>query len=267
MSNIDEEIKKQIEVLQGQIDEIKADFAKIVETVEKIDYANTDIGAINDLLRVFSKLILAVEESGKKYATLFVNKSIQNDSTELSKYLHHSKLKMEGVKDAFINKDKNGFTKGLSILNRNLDSSEYLLSLFIGEATAEITKVVFKQYIDKKASDEMHDNMVRIMEILASLKERMERCEGKISLLIRRRPQDFLEEEEARVFNEMLRIHSENVQWVEPRFLDRNLPIPLARINEILDNLLQYGLLDQKLRGGMKVYKYRFGENNDFNKD
>ena len=48
--------------------------------------------AVRFLLKVFSKLIFAVEESGKKYAALFVNKNIQNDSTELSKYLHHSKL-------------------------------------------------------------------------------------------------------------------------------------------------------------------------------
>jgi len=260
MENTDEEIKKQMDLLQGNIDEIKADFIGITNIVGKLQFAETNVDIINEQLKTFSKLIFLVEETGKKSATLFVNKNIYNDSTELTKYLHHSKLKMEGLKDSLNNKDKNGFSKSLLTLNRSLDSSEYILSLFVGEFKSEITKIVFKNYIDKKATDAAQDNMIKVMEGMVALDERMEKCERKIALLIRKRPEDFLEEDEAKILMEMINIHSQNVQWVEPRFLEKNLSIPQSRVDEIMDDFLHYGLLERKMRGGMKVYKYKYGE-------
>jgi len=263
MENIEEGVKKQIESLKTQIDEIKNDFVGISGTVSKLDFHEIDIDILNSQLKLFSKLIFIVEEVGKSSATLFVNKNIYNDSTELTKYLHHSKLKMEIVKEAYINKDKNGFAKNLSNLVRSLDSAEYILSLFIGEVTSEITKVVFNKYIEKKSINAAQENMAKIMENLVVLKERIEKCENKLSLLMRKRPREFLEEEEVKVLDEMMRIHSENVQWVEPRFLEKELDMPISRINDILDDFLKYRILEEKLRGGMKVYKYKFGEKND----
>ncbi|MBN1786169.1 MAG: hypothetical protein JW825_04175 [Candidatus Methanofastidiosa archaeon] len=267
MENTEEIIKEQIEIIQNQINEIKSGFNEITGSVSTLDNTSPELGMLNNLLSSFSKLILLVEEVGKKSATLFINKNIYNDSSELTKYLHQSKLKMESIKESYLAKDRTGYYKHISSLSRSLDSTEYILSLFLGELTSEITKIIFKQYIEKKSVNDFQNDIAKIAQNIEAIRERTEKCEKRISLLMRNNPQAFMEGEEAKVLNEIMRIHSQNVQWVEPRFIEKELPISNRRIDEILEDFLRYGILECKLRGGMKVYKYMSGEQDDINTD
>jgi len=267
MENKDDEIKKQIDIIQNQVKEIKQGFVEITGIVSSLTNTAPNLDVLNNLHAKFSKHIFSIEELGKKTGALFVNKNLYNDSTELSKYFYQGKLKIGALKDSFIAKDKAGYYKNLSSLNRTLDSSEYILSLFIGEITSELTKVIFKDSIKEKATNEAQNNIVKLKENIGILNKRMEKCEKKLSLLLEKHPRDFLDEDEAKVFNEIMNLHSQNVKWIEPRFLEKKLPLPKNRIDDILDDFLLYNVMEYKLRGGMKVYKYRDGEKNDFNKD
>jgi len=100
---------------------------------------------------------------------------------------------------------------------------------------------------------------------MAQLNSRIEKCEKKISLMIKKNPTDFLENDDAQVLKEIVELHKQNVSWIEPRFIEKALPLTKKRIDKAIEELAQYEILQYKMRGGIKVYKY--GEQDDNNKD
>jgi len=239
MENIKSLYKDEIDVLQNQIKDIKNEFLQITDLIQQMELNKPEIDTLNVLYSSFSHLIFNMEEIGKKSSTLFVNKNLHTDSTELSKYFYQILLKIESLKEAYLAKDRTTYNKYLTSLKRNITSTEYVLSLLIGELASEITKSLFKPLIEEKKT--------------------------QISLMIKKNPTDFLENDEAQVLKEIVELHKQNVSWIEPRFIEKALPLTKKRIYKAIEELAQYEILQYKMRGGIKVYKY--GEQDDNNKD
>ncbi len=265
MENMKSLHKDEIDVLQNQIKDIKNEFLQITDLIQQMELNKPEIETLNVLYNSFSYLIFNMEEIGKKSSALFVNKNLYTDSTELSKYFYQILLKIESLKEAYLAKDRTTYNKYLTSLKRNITSTEYVLSLLIGELASEITESLFRPLIEEKKTQNITTKTEELTKNMAQLNSRVEKCEKKISLMIKKNPTDFLENDEAHVLKEVIELHKQNVSWIEPRFIEKTLPITKKRIDEALEELAQYEILQYKMRGGIKVYKY--GEQDDNNKD
>jgi hypothetical protein len=228
-----------------------------------MEHNTATVDTLSFLYQTVMNSMYAVEEVGKKASVLFSNKTIEKDSTELCKFFYQTALKLEALKESLQARDRTTFAKHLSLLKRSVVSAEYILSLFIGEVTAELTEITFKQFIEGKKSEDLLDRVEALDAKVDSLATRVETYERKVSLLVKHDPESVLERDEAKVVREIQSFHEQNVVWVEPRFIENKVSLPRKRIDEILDVLTRYGVLQYKLRGGTKVYKY--GESHDIN--
>ena len=263
MDNIENNQKKEIEYLHETIHGLKNEFLHISESIQLLDQKNPDIDTLNRIQTTFSRAVFTVEEIGKRASALFSNNTLYKDSTELSKFFHQTSLKVESLKEAFLARDRAGYAKYLSSLRRTMSSAEYVLSLFIGELTAEITAIMFKKEIQEKKAQDLGTHREELARRHAERSRRVEVCEQRLALFIQKYPQDILESDEASILDEIKKLHDQNVAWVEPRFIEKKLPISKTRITQVFDELTKYGILQYKVRGGTKVFKY--GDKDDLN--
>jgi|GEM_PF-2388715 len=263
MVEIEKEQKAEIEKVQEQVHEVKNEFLHITEILHDMEHNSATVETLSFLYQTVINSMYTVEEVGKKASVLFSNKSIEKDSTELCKFFYQTALKLEALKESLQARDRTTFSKHLSLLKRSLVSAEYVLSLFIGEVTAELTEITFRQFIEGKKREDLMERVEALDAKVVSLNTRVETYERKVSLLVKNNPESVLETDEAMVIKEIRSFHDQNVMWVEPRFIENNLSLSKNRIDEILDVLTRYGILQYKMRGGTKVYKY--GESHDIN--
>ncbi|MHC1604438.1 MAG: hypothetical protein ACXQTP_00500 [Candidatus Methanofastidiosia archaeon] len=257
--------KSEIENMHNDAKKLKEEFIEIFEEINELNTKKPEIATLNMLHDKFMKLIFNTEEIGKKAGSIFANKNLYKDSSEISKLLYQNAIKVESLKEALIVGDRQSFYKYHSSLKKTTASTEYILSLFIGELISEITENIFKPLIEQKKSKDLEVHITELKKNTEKMMLRVEKCEKKISLMLKRNPHSFLAEDEAAVIKEIIKLHEKNVTWIEPRFIEKNLPISKDRINSILDDLSRYGVLQYKLRGGTTVYK--FGEIDDSSKN
>lgn len=265
MENMPEEEKKRIEHLQIATDEIKTLFFRLDEVIRQMDSESPSSETITLIEKSLTRLIFSIEELGKKSGTIFANESLIKDSTELSKYFYQILLKLESVKETLKSKDRHMYEKHLAYLKRAMKSADYILSLFIGEMTAEITESLFKPQVEQNQALKTQQTLEKIFHTLNAITVRVERCEKKMSKMLLAHPYAYLDGDEATVLKEITLLHDENLAWIEPRFIEKKLTISNKRLNEILDDLTHYGILQNKIRGGTTVYK--IGDNYGIDSD
>lgn len=263
MDNIGDAQKKEIDYLHETIYGLKKEILHIAETLQYLDQHPPDPETLGRIVLAFSQGVFTVEDVGKRAGALFANKALYKDSSELAKFLHQTALKAEALKEAYLAKDKAAYAKYLSSLKRTMASAEYVLSLFIGELSSEITSAVFAPEIQAKKAGDVIARIDELSLAIESLTTRLGVCEQRLSLVIQKHPEDVLEQDEAVVLKAIQQLHDENVAWVEPRFIEKALSLPRDRIEQVVDGLARFGLLETKMRGGTKVFKY--GEQHDFN--